>query len=334
MIENKTFRSLSSFPLECGTSLSSVDISYTDVGDKSQPVVWICHALTANADPQEWWPGLVGEGKLLDPARYRIICANNLGSCYGTTGPTSIPAGGVKAYKSDFPLITIRDIVHAHKLLQHHLGVSQIHLCIGGSMGGQQVMEWAITDPYLFKNICLLSCNAVFSPWGIAFNEAQRMSIEAGMDSQGNINLLGLEAARGLAMLSYRNYITFDLSQTEDEDKIDGFKSSSYQRYQGIKLSKRFDPYSYITLSKAMDSHHVGRKRGGVPHALSLIKAKTAVVGINTDILFPLSEQKLLADYIPDATLDKIHSDFGHDGFLLEYDAIQAVLQDRLGLLY
>lgn len=135
MIENKTFRSLSSFPLECGTSLSSVDISYTDVGDKSQPVVWICHALTANADPQEWWPGLVGEGKLLDPARYRIICANNLGSCYGTTGPTSIPAGGEKAYKSDFPLITIRDIVHAHKLLQHHLGVSQIHLCIGGSMG-------------------------------------------------------------------------------------------------------------------------------------------------------------------------------------------------------
>ena len=155
---------------------------------------------------------------------------------------------------------------------------------------------------HLFESIALLSCNPYHSPWGIAFNEAQRMAIEAGIDADGNVNPLGLEAARGLAMLSYRNYITFDIAQSETEEKIDHFKVSSYQRYQGNKLSKRFDAYAYMTLSKAMDSHHVGRGRGGVPHALSLIKAKTAVIGINTDILFPLSEQLVLADYIPNAS--------------------------------
>jgi homoserine O-acetyltransferase len=320
------------FQLEGGSTLNETRIAYTDRGDIHLPVVWICHALTANADPAQWWPGLVGPGKLFDTLHYRVVCANILGSCYGTTGPTSVNPDTGKEYRSTFPLVTIRDMVKAHAFLQEHLGIRNIKLCIGGSMGGQQVMEWAIINPELFENIALLSCNPYHSPWGIAFNEAQRMAIEAGIDAAGNINPLGLEAARGLAMLSYRNYITFDLAQTETEEKIDHFKVSSYQRYQGQKLSKRFDAYSYITLSKAMDSHHVGRGRGGVPHALSLIKARTAVIGINTDVLFPLSEQKVLADYIPGATLDKIHSDFGHDGFLLEYESIEGVLKRRLGM--
>ena len=329
--DDKIYNSSIPFQLEGGSSLAEVEIVYTDRGAADAPVIWICHALTANADPAQWWPGLVGAGKLFDPADYRIICANILGSCYGTTGPASINPKTGLAYRADFPTVTIRDIVNAHQLLQHYLGIEKIKLCIGGSMGGQQVMEWAIMDPFLFENIALLSCNPYHSPWGIAFNEAQRMAIEAGIDKDGNINLLGLEAARSLAMLSYRNYITFDIAQSETEEKIENFKVSSYQRYQGVKLSKRFDAFSYIALSKAMDSHHVGRGRGGVPHALSLIKAKTAVIGINTDVLFPLAEQKVLADYIPNATLDKIHSDYGHDGFLLEYVAIEEVLKRRLG---
>jgi homoserine O-acetyltransferase len=330
--ENKIYHATIPFQLEGGGILQEIIIQYTDRGPVDAPVVWVCHALTANADPEQWWPGLIGKEKLFDTSSYRIICANILGSCYGTTGPTSINPLTGKPYQSTFPLVTIRDMVQAHQLLQAHLGIQRIKLCLGGSMGGQQVMEWAISDPYLFENIALLSCNAQHSPWGIAFNEAQRMAIEAGIDSQGNINPLGLEAARGLAMLSYRNYITFELAQSETEEKIDDFKVSSYQRYQGTKLSNRFDAYSYKTLSKAMDSHHVGRGRGGVPHALSLIKAKTAVIGINTDILFPIPEQKILADYIPDATLDKIHSDFGHDGFLLEYESIEGVLKNRLNV--
>jgi homoserine O-acetyltransferase len=327
--EIKHYKYSSPFVFEDGHTLPGIEISYTDEGDVTAPVVWVCHALTANADPEQWWPGLVGEGKLLDPKKYRIICANILGSCYGTSGPTTEVEA--KKYGPSFPLVTIRDMVHAHQLLQSHLDITRIYLSLGGSMGGQQVVEWAIQDPYLFENICLLSTNATFSPWGIAFNEAQRMAIEAGMDEDGNIlTTRGLEAARGLAMLSYRNYITFEIAQTETEDKIDNFRASSYQRYQGLKLANRFDAYSYIKLSKAMDSQNVGRGRGGVPHALSLIKAKTAVIGINTDVLFPVSEQKLLADYIPGASFDKIHSDFGHDGFLLEYEKIEKVLRDRL----
>jgi len=318
--------------LECGEYLPYLEISYTDTGGADLPVIWICHALTANSDPSEWWPGLVGNGKLFDPVRYRVICGNILGSCYGTIGPATINPATQLPFRETFPLITIRDMVTAHRILQSHLGISEIFLAIGGSMGGQQVVDWAITDPYNFRHICLLSCNAKHSPWGIAFNEAQRMAIEAGKDAEGNINPRGLEAARGLAILSYRHYITFDIKQYETEDKIDNFKASSYQRYQGLKLSRRFDAYSYITLSKAMDSHHIGRERGGIPHALSMIKAKCAVIGINTDILFPLTEQKLLADYIPGASLDKIHSDYGHDGFLLEYDDIGGVIRKRFGM--
>lgn len=326
------FHSDQALTLECGLSLPFLDISYTDTGDLNLPVIWICHALTANADPAEWWPGLVGEGKLFNPGQYRVICANILGSCYGTIGPTTLNPETGAAFGGIFPLITIRDMVAAHRILQAQLSIKEIFLCIGGSMGGQQVVDWAIASPYTFKHICLLSCNAKHSPWGIAFNEAQRMAIEAGKDAEGNINPRGLEAARGLALLSYRHYITFDIKQYETEDKIDDFKASSYQRYQGLKLSRRFDAYSYITLSKAMDSHHVGRGRGGIPHALSMIKASCAVIGINTDILFPLAEQKLLADYIPGATLDKIHSDYGHDGFLLEYEEIGAVIKKRFGI--
>ncbi len=332
MAENKVYQSDLPFSLEGGATLSGLEIAYTDTGSADLPVVWICHALTANADPSEWWPGLVGEGRLFDHTKYRVICANILGSCYGTTGPTSVNKATGQTYRDAFPLVTIRDMVNAHRLLQSHLGIDKIFLSIGGSMGGQQVLEWAIMDPYLFEHICLLACNARHSPWGIAFNEAQRMAIEAGIDAEGNVNPLGLEAARSLAILSYRHYITFDLKQFETEDKIDDFRASSYQRYQGLKLSRRFNAHSYITLSKAMDSHHVGRKRGGIPHALSLVKAKTAVIGINTDVLFPLAEQKLLADQIPGATLDKIHSDYGHDGFLLEYEDIQGVLGRRFGI--
>jgi homoserine O-acetyltransferase/O-succinyltransferase len=317
------------FTLEDGAILPTLEIAYTDEGPQDAPVIWICHALTANADPEEWWPGLVGIDKIFSKNKYRVICANNLGSCYGTTGPTAIDPSTGKAYGNSFPLVTIRDLVHAHQVLQKQLNIKKIFLSLGGSMGGQQVVEWAVQDPYLFDHIALLSTNARFSPWGIAFNEAQRMAIEAGIQADGSINLLGLEAARGLAMLSYRNYITFDLTQTETEEKYHQFKAASYQRHQGMKLSRRFDPYSYITLSKAMDSHHVGRGRGGVPHALSLIKAKTAVIGINTDVLFIPNEQRLLADYIPGASFDLIHSDFGHDGFLLEFERIQKVMEKR-----
>jgi len=321
----KTLNIKEPFALESGASLPELTITYTTYGRLSEQqdnVVWVCHALTANADPAEWWPGLVGEGKLFDPAKHFIVCANILGSCYGTTGPALVNPATGDPFRQNFPLVTVRDMVRAHQLLQAHLGIRRIEIAIGGSMGGQQVLEWAIMDPALIRHIVILAANARHSAWGIAFNEAQRMAIEADptlSDGSPEAGLRGLEAARAIAMLSYRNYLTYQHSQADPEnDKLDDFRASSYQRYQGLKLRKRFDVFAYLTLSKAMDSHNVGRGRPGIEAALKGIKAKTLVIGIRSDILFPVSEQAEIAKHVPQADLEVIDSLYGHDGFLIE----------------
>lgn len=325
------------FELESGESLSELTIAYTTYGRMSPEgdnVVWVAHALTANADAAEWWPGLVGPGKLFSPEKYFIVCANMLGSCYGSTSPRSIdPATGL-SYGKRFPLITIRDMVRAHRKLQAHLGIERIRLAIGGSMGGQQVLEWAVMDPGLFENIAILASNARHSPWGIAFNEAQRMAIEADStlyDEAPDAGRAGLEAARAIAMLSYRNYRTYQLSQEEEDvAKLAGFKASSYQRYQGYKLQKRFDVLSYLSLGRSMDSHNLGRGRESTEAALQQIRANTLVIGIQSDVLFPVEEQAYIARHIPHARLELIDSIYGHDGFLIEDEAISRLVRPFL----
>jgi homoserine O-acetyltransferase len=323
--------------LENGAQLECVQIGYKTYGtlsDKKDNVIWVFHALTANAAVEEWWPGLFGSGKLLDPDRYFIVCANMLGSCYGSTNARSFnPATGAP-YGKDFPHLTVRDMVKAHQHLQKHLGISRIQFGIGGSMGGQQLLEWAVTDPGLFRSICVLATNAKHSPWGIAFNEAQRIAIEADptlyTDAE-NAGAAGLAAARAVAMLSYRNYRTYQNSQEEDSDEVrSDFKAASYQRYQGQKLVDRFDVLSYLTLSRAMDSHNLGRGRGGIEQALERIKAKALVIGIHSDVLFPVEEQARLAMHIPQAQLELIDSTYGHDGFLIEFAEIGRLAQPLL----
>jgi homoserine O-acetyltransferase len=201
-------------------------------------------------------------------------------------------------------------------------------------MGGQQAMEWAILQPNLFKKLVLLATNAQHSPWGIAFNESQRLAIYADSswsERRHDAGQAGLSAARSIALLSYRNYQTYQSRQSEDTDeKIDDFKASSYQRYQGLKLVRRFNVLSYLILSKAMDSHNVGRGRESREKALNQIRAKTLVIGITSDILFPPSEQQFLARHIPDAQYIEIDSPYGHDGFLVETEKISAILKDFL----
>lgn len=325
------------FTLESGATLPELEIAYCTYGELNAAkdnVIWICHALTANADAADWWNGLVGEGKIFDPNYHFIICANIIGSCYGSTGPKSINPATGKIYGKDFPLVTVRDMVAAHQLLQQYLGIDKIKFAIGGSMGGQQVLEWAITDPGLFENICLLATNAQHSPWGIAFNEAQRMAIFADptiYDDTPEAGQKGIEAARAIAMLSYRNYKTYKYSQSEENlEKIDDFRASSYQRYQGLKLHLRFNALSYIALSKAMDSHNVGRGRGSVEAALAQVKAKTVVISIQSDVLFPVNEQEFIQAHIPNARLEIFDSLYGHDGFLIESEAITQVLRPVL----
>ncbi|RED99847.1 homoserine O-acetyltransferase family protein [Marinoscillum furvescens] len=303
--------------LECGETLHNIRIAYTTLGKLNTTksnVVWVFHALTANGNPAEWWPELVGTGKALDPDKYFIICANMLGSCYGTTGPKN----------REFPLVTVHDMVEAHKILQKHLGIQQIYLGLGGSMGGQQLLEWAVQEPELFDHIAPMATNAFHSPWGIAFNEAQRMALE-NIDSAK-----GLEAARAIAMLSYRHYDTYQNTQLDVDQRWDDFAASSYQRYQGEKLRKRFSVHSYYYLSKAMDSHHIGRHFGSAQAALQRIRSKALVIGIDSDILFPPAEQKFLADNIPGAKLEIVSSQYGHDGFLTESETITKLLKDFL----
>ena len=314
------------FALELGESLPGFRLAYTTRGtlnDEGSNVVWVCHALTGSADAGDWWGGLVGPGKQFDPARDFIVCANVLGSCYGSTGPLSPnPATGQPFYHH-FPVITVRDIVGAFDLLRQELGIERIHTCIGGSLGGGQAVEWAILQPNLIQNLVLIASGAVASPWCIAFNEAQRMAIEADptwREQRDDAGRAGMKAARAVAMISYRNYDTYGFTQALDNnEQVDGFKAAGYQRYQGEKLAERFNSFTYWTLTKVMDSHNVGRNRGSIPNALGQIRARTFVVGIRSDLLFPPSEQQFLARHIPDAAYQEIDSLYGHDGFLIEF---------------
>ena len=313
--ESRGFKVEEPLILECGKALRDLRIHYTTYGDLNADksnVIWVFHALTANSEPFDWWKGLVGENDFINPKEHFIVCANMLGSCYGSTEPTDF----------EFPLITIRDMVDAHKLLKIHLGILRIKLGIGGSMGGQQLLEWAVQKPELFETIVPIATNAKHSAWGIAFNEAQRMAIRTAKNASE-----GLETARAIGMLSYRNYETFDATQSDEDDRTDKYSASSYQRYQGIKLRQRFSPFSYYYLSKAMDSHNVGIRRDGPANALKKVKSKAIVIGVETDILFPLHEQKFIFDKIPDSTFYPIQSLYGHDGFLIETDQIAAILK-------
>jgi len=317
------------FSLESGKALSRLTIAYTTHGqlnDDKSNAVWVFHGLTANADPVEWWPEFVGENKLIDTNKYFVICANVLGSCYGTTGPKSKNPETGDTYGSDFPLVSVKDMVRAHQLLQKHLGINKIYLGLGSSLGGQQLLEWAVTESERFDNVVVIAANAKHSAWGIALNETQRMALEA-----GDFKSKGLEAARAIALLSYRNQDTYRKTQTDHDDKlIDDFKASSYQRYQGLKLSNRFDSYSYYYLSKAMDSHNIGRGRKSVRHALKTISCKTLCIGIKSDLLFPVGEQKFIAKNIKGSVFKSIDSLYGHDGFLIESEAIGKILKDFL----
>ena len=300
-----------------GQTLPKVKVNYTTFGtlnaDKSN-VIWVFHALSANSNPIEWWPGIFGADAGFDPDQDFVICANILGSCYGTTGPSD----------RDFPLITIQDIVSVHQRLRDHLGITRVKVGIGGSMGGQQLLEWAVQEPTFFEHIIPIATNAAHSPWGIAFNEAQRMALD-------NIDKgKGLEAARAIAMLSYRGYSTYEETQRDEDQRWDQFSASSYQKYQGEKLRLRFDSNTYYYLSKAMDSHNVGRHAPSIAKALSRIQSRTLVLGLDSDILFPLSEQKLIADAIESARFGVISSTYGHDGFLIEVAQINQEIKQFL----
>lgn len=325
------------FDFEAGGSTDSLRVVYhissphsALAEGESRKVIWICHALTANSDAEDWWPELVGPGRFFDTDRYLVVCANMLGSAYGSSGPASAGADG-SPYYFDFPLVTVRDIVRANILVRRHLGISGIDLLVGGSIGGFQALEWAVMEPDVIRNAAFIACGARVTPWLTAWNESQRMALEADPTFRAAESLRGgesgLRTARSMALISYRSYEGYNLTQEEQaQDTIFADRAASYQRYQGKKLSDRFDAYSYYYLTKSVDSHNLGRGRGGVEQALASIRCRCIVVGIDSDRLFPTQEQQYIANHIRNAEYHEIISRFGHDGFLLEYPQLRRVL--------
>ena len=285
-----------------------------------------------NSEVADWWPHTVEKGKFLDPERWFTVCANIIGSCYGTTGPTSINPATGEPYYDSFPLVTVRDMARAHLLLADHLGIRQAQAIIGSSIGGFQALEMALERPSFARKLILIATAAKAQPWAIAADEAQRMALEAdGTYGQHTpeAGRKGIEAARAIGLLTYRGSAAYNATQQEydNPDKTYGFRACSYQRHQGLKLSRRFDLYSYLRITEAFDSHNVGRGRGGVEQALQSIQAQTLVVGITSDIILPVTEQVILWKNIPDSRMELIVSEFGHDGFLVEHAKLDALLR-------
>ncbi|HJW16801.1 MAG TPA: homoserine O-acetyltransferase [Flavisolibacter sp.] len=326
------------FSLEAGGTLPAITIAYHTWGklnDQKDNVIWICHALTANSNAADWWKGMIGPGLAFDTDRYFVICANILGSVYGTTGPVDPDPASGQPYFHKFPLITIRDMVNAHELLRGHLGIQKIFLLAGGSMGGYQVLEWTLMQAQLIEKQFLIATSARETPWGIAIHTAQRLAIEADNTWEkggAGAGAKGLAAARAIGMLTYRGYHAFMSTQSEPgNEKLDDFKASSYIKYQGDKLTRRFNAYSYYMLSKALDSHNIARGRGeSIESVLQTIEQPTLVMGISSDLLCPVDEQKLIASNIPGSRYLEFDSPFGHDGFLVETAIISTQLMEWL----
>ena len=353
---------IDNFTFEAGGSVSGVEVVYHTSNRDYQPgdrVVWLCHALTANSNPMDWWPEMVGKGCFIDPEKDYVVCVNICASPYGTTGPRSAlkaDGGKVSGFQSlkdetakretmklfnytegftpfDFPKVTVRDMARLFPIVRKYIGIEKVDLLIGSSIGGFQALEWAILEPEVIKRAAFIATAPRVTPWLGAWMESQRMALEADPTFRACESLAGgqkgLEAARALSLISYRTFEGYNLTQAEqDEDCLFAQRVASYERYQGEKLVKRdFDAYSYYYLTYSVDSHNVGRKRGGVAAALGQIQAKSIVITITSDGLFPPVEGQEWAKHIPGAQYIEIESKWGHDGFLLETEAIAQSLK-------
>ena len=321
--------------LESGQSLDGVRIAYHTYGQlnaNKDNVIWVCHALTANSNVFDWWKGLFGENDLFNPKDYFIVCANILGSCYGTTSPRSIQKESRTPYGLSFPKFTIRDMVTCHDLLRNHLEIETIQIGVGGSCGGHQIMEMAYLYPELIQSMVLMVTSARETPWAIAAHEAQRMTLESDdtwKDNTDQAAQKSLRAARAMALLHYRTFESYMSGQIdEEEDKVDDFKAASYVKYQGLKLIRRFYAHNYWYLLKALDTHNIGRGRGGAAQALNQINIPSLVISMESDLLIPVSEQAFLAEHLPNSTHEIISSLYGHDGFLIETEKISNAIRN------
>lgn len=302
--------------LESGGVLDRVTVAYRTWGrlDAARSnAVLVCHALTGNAAVDEWWEPLIGAGRALDPDRDFIVCSNILGSCYGTTGPSTCDG--------EFPPITIRDMVTAQRALIRHLRIRRLRLVVGGSLGGMQVLEWALAAPALVESIAAIATSGRHSPWTIAWGEAQRQAIA--LDP-----VRGLAVARMIAMSTYRSALSFQSRFARAQNGDGSYAVESWLHHHGERLVERFDAATYVTLTRAMDTHDIARGRGSYESVLGSIRQRTLVVSIDSDVLYPPADQEELAVLIPNAMLHTMRSRHGHDGFLIDAEKLNEPLME------
>mmetsp|Transcript_45357 Transcript_45357/g.142231 ORF Transcript_45357/g.142231 Transcript_45357/m.142231 type:complete len:382 (-) Transcript_45357:201-1346(-) len=331
------------FQLENGQWLDNPEVRYNCYGELNEAkdnVLVVCHALTGNSQVANWWGSLLGPGKAFDTDKYYVVCANILGSCYGTTGPLSRDPTTGSQYLIDFPKVSVRDTVNLHlKMMREGIGANQVAAVVGGSLGGMQTLEWALCGGDYVKSIVPIACGAAHTAWQIGTSECQRQAIYAdpkwcnGRFDPNDPPLQGLAVARQMAMVSYRTAKAFQKKFGRETKDGSMFQVRSYLEYQGEKFKTRMDPLSYLCITEQMDTHDVGRHRGGIDAALASIAQPTLVLGVDSDVLYPLHEQEELAAKIPGAQFQIVNSNEGHDGFLLEQDQIQAAVKSFLNSL-
>ncbi len=366
--DGHTYQHPTDFVLESGQILPNAQIRYMTYGTLNEArdnVLVVCHALTGNASLHSWWGDMLGPGLAFDTDKYFVVCSNILGSCYGSTGPASNKhgeGGEREVYGIDFPDVSVQDTVRLQlHMLQDDLKVNSVKCVIGGSFGGMQAVEYAaqagsvqsdfaVDDedgravPYI-RSVMPIACGAKHTAWQIAISEVQRQAIYAdpkwnnGNPSMDDPPKKGLSVARQIGMISYRTpqgyESKFGRNLRDDDSPLYGSKATwqvkSYLEYQGYKFLSRFDPITYVKLTEQMDTHDVGRNRGGAKAALESIRIPAMVLGIDSDVLYPLFEQEELAGLFPNGVLNVIKSNAGHDGFLLEQDQVAAYITEFLG---
>lgn len=339
--------------LESGEVLNDVKIAYQRAGSSEAPAILACHALTGNqycvtSDKGDgWWCGLIGKEKYIDLNKFQVITSNVLGGCEGSTGPLSINRQTGEKYGANFPLITIRDMVHAQKKMLDILGIHQLKAVIGGSLGGMQVLEWGLMYPDFMENLVPIAVTPFLSDYAIGYNTIGRLAIvsdpawKEGRYEAGDAPDTGLRIARMIGMLTYRSGALFNHrfgreqhSEWENIHDKASFSVESYLHYQGEKLADRFDANSYLLLLKAMDTHDIGRGRGGVSEAVKGYDANILSFGFTHDLLYPPHSMERFIQEIatthPRTEFQIIETWFGHDGFLTEFEKWGGSLEEFL----
>jgi homoserine O-acetyltransferase len=356
------FDSASPLKLESGQSLPSVTLAYETYGklnNKKSNAILICHALSGDAHAafkhkgkeksDGWWDNMVGPGKAIDTDRFFVICSNTIGSCLGSTGPSSIDPKTKKPYGLNFPIITISDMTQAQKALIYHLGISKLKAVIGGSMGGMQALEWAINYPEMAAQTIAIATTSKISPQALAFGAVGRKAISSDVKwKKGNyygkdIPEDGLSIARMIGHITYLSEESMSRKfgrrlQAKSEygyNFQNDFQIESYLQYQGDKFVNRFDANAYLYLSKAMSYFDLGKKYGSLKKAFKPALSQFLIISISSDWLYPSAQSKEVAKVLMNldkqVSFSEVQSPYGHDGFLLETDAITQLIRPFLG---